>query len=265
MLLRCSSKRRCSLDPCGRPCEDCGHGGGKLNAGSISEAVNWIIQYLLKPFVTIAGLGATGFLYYQALRVAPDVTAAIRLFMAAVGVLFLFTGSIHALEWIRNRDDPIVRLGHFTHSSDYRRSSTGDESWKANFSTSVLWLTRPRLGKEIRRVHCHVCSEVAVEVWSFSRALRNKATVVLVYSVYGFYWVFLVHMWPGLRENAPCLVQGLVGLTGFAAVFPGLLLALAGLPFLLSSWGGTESGVGTSHLFLGSTTLDEGHKVFPPS
>ena len=224
--------------------------------------MNWFAQYLLKPVLGLGGLAGTGYIYHRAISAASSTSEAFTLFGAAVGVLLVSMVLVHGVEWMCNRDNPVVRLGHFTHVSDYKESA-GDKSWKENYSTSVLRLPRPRSGARIHRVHCHACSHVDVEVWSYLRALRNKVLVVLIYALYGFYWILLVHIWPAMRENAHGLVKSVVAISGFAGLFPGIPVALAGLNFLLTSWVGTESGVGSSvFFFLGSRTIGNEHKIF---
>ena len=171
----------------------------------------------------------------------------------------------HAVEWSLDDSRSAFRIGHFTHISDYKEWAN-DKSWKENYSTSVFNVRRPHSGIDIHNVICHAGCQVQVEVWSHLRALRNKMAVALIYVLYGFFYLLLGYLLP-VRDNASEAVKLLAGVAAFVALFPGLfpgvIMALAGLGFLAAPWVGTECGVGSSHLFFGSKTIDRWHKIFP--
>ena len=213
----------------------------------------------LQTAATVIGILLTLFLFYQAITNEAKYT--ILFFIGYTGSLFSFSFLVHLIERFNHPSEVLVRLGHFTHSSDYR-DTFHERSWKDNYTTSLIRFKRPKFGKELHKVRCHntSCPLVEVEIWSHARALRNKVIVVCIYTIYGFFWIFLVRMWPELRENAHPFVGLLVTITAFIGA-GGILIAIPGLIYIVSPWVGTEKGVGKSIGFLGSTTL-KGHKIF---
>jgi len=223
--------------------------------------MNLCIQYILKPILVLAGLSGTGVFFYQAMVVSTGFHDAMLLFASAVGILTTSTLLLHAAEWVRNPGDAVVRVGHLTHSSEYETSSLGDESWKNNYLTASVCFPRPRTGRATHQLQCHMCPRaLKVEVWSHSRALRNKLVLVIAYITYGLFWFLLAHQWPGI-EAVPGLVGLAVALLGILAVFPGILVFAIGLGFLFTSWSGTTDGVGSGE-FLYSSSLDTDHQLF---
>jgi hypothetical protein len=140
-----------------------------------------------------------------------------------------------------------------------------DITWKEHYSLSVVELARPRSGIATYHIRCHnlTCSPETVQVLSHSRAFRNKLFIVLVYSIYGSYWLFLSG---GLLSHLGDTSLGsfvgfLLAIFTFAMAFAGLLLH-AGLPWLLTSWGGTQFGVGFTRGFFCTASIDDRHSLW---
>ena len=81
----------------------------------------------------------------------------------------------------------IIRLGHYSHISDYQRATPGyavKATWNENYETQPLTIIIPQRGTMITTVRCNVCGEeLDLKVNSLFSAKIRQVLLVIVFGL----------------------------------------------------------------------------------
>jgi hypothetical protein len=219
-----------------------------------------VFHKLLLVVVFLIGSAVTIYLYYFcAICKARSFNEAVFYFVSSLGVLIGTNVLIQAIEWSRTRQYASAMVGHLAHISDIEYLDRGGKAWKEHYSLLSVSFQRPTHGYEKKYVLCSHGCPIQIEVWSHRAAIRNKIFLVLLYGLYGFWWLFLVHH--RLPIESPTWFFCLYVVIAIPLI-PVVPFAFIGFYYLFSPWMGTADGIGAHFSFFGSRNINATHKVF---